>query len=270
MMVRRCLAAALLALSLALPASAAATTPSPPGANDWTCRPTAERPHPVVLVHGTGANMLDNWLAMSPALKAQGYCVFALNYGGGEGAAVGIYGTERIECSAQQLADFVARVRAATGAAKVALVGHSQGGMMPRHYLKFLGGTRFVDELVGLAPSNHGTAHPLAPIVGFACEACVQQIVGSPFLVRLNTGDETPGEVSYTQVVTRYDEVVIPYTSGYLDPGPRTTNIRLQDACPLDLAEHLAIAYDPVAIRWVKHALARRGPADPAYRPACV
>ena len=49
------------------------------------------------------------------------------------------------------------RVLAATGAAKVDLVGHSQGGMMPRYYLKFLGGAALVNRLVALAPSNHGT-----------------------------------------------------------------------------------------------------------------
>ncbi len=46
---------------------------------------------------------------------------------------------------------------AATGAKKVDLVGHSQGGMMPRYYIKNLGGASKVDTLVGLAPSNHGT-----------------------------------------------------------------------------------------------------------------
>ena len=39
----------------------------------------------------------------------------------------------------------------------MSLVGHSQGGMMPRYYLKFLGGVGKVDDLVGLVPSNHGT-----------------------------------------------------------------------------------------------------------------
>ena len=38
------------------------------------------------------------------------------------------------------------------------MVGHSQGGMMPRYYIKFLGGAEVVDDLVGLAPSNHGTS----------------------------------------------------------------------------------------------------------------
>ena len=40
------------------------------------------------------------------------------------------------------------------------------------------------------------------------CPACAQQQAGSPFLQQLNAGDETPGSVSYTQVETRYDEVV--------------------------------------------------------------
>ena len=45
----------------------------------------------------------------------------------------------------------------ATGASQVDIVGHSQGGMMPRYYIKFLGGAAKVHTLVGLAPSNHGT-----------------------------------------------------------------------------------------------------------------
>ena len=40
------------------------------------------------------------------------------------------------------------------------MVGHSQGGMMPRYYIKFLGGAGKVDDLVGLSPSNHGTVQP--------------------------------------------------------------------------------------------------------------
>ena len=54
-----------------------------------------------------------------------------------------------------------------------------------------------------------------------------QQTAGSPFLTELNAGDETPGDVSYTQITTRYDEVVVPYTSAYLAPGPLTTNVTI-------------------------------------------
>jgi triacylglycerol lipase len=236
---------------------------SPPGANDWSCKPPVRHPYPVVLVHGTFADMTVSWNLVSPVLKANGYCVFALDYGN--------RGTGPIEQSAAELRDFVNRVLAATGAAKVSLVGHSQGGMMPRYYIKFLGGAGRVDDLIGLVPSNHGTTTPLAGVAGDAgCVACDQQIAGSAFLVNLNSGDETPGNISYTVVTTRYDEVVTPYLSAYLAVGPRTTNVTLQDRCPLDLVEHVGIIYDAAALQWVENALGHSGPANPAFQPVCL
>jgi triacylglycerol esterase/lipase EstA (alpha/beta hydrolase family) len=249
---------------------ALAASPPPPGAN-VPCTPSAAHPEPVVLVHGTAENMFNNWQAMAPALKNAGYCVYAFNYGSYNGSGtIGVYGLGPIERSAQELQAYVASVLAATGAAKVDLVGHSQGGMMPRYYLKNLGGADKVDDLVGLSPSNHGTTNPFATSLAPTCPACAQQAAGSPFVTALNSGDETPAAVSYTNVVTRYDEVVTPYTSGYLAPDPAVTNVTLQDDCPADTSEHLRTPYDPPAIAITLNALARSGPADPAYRPSCA
>ena len=61
-----------------------------------------------------------------------------------------------------------------------------------------------------------------------------------------------------------------PYTSGFLAPDARVTNLTLQDVCPNDTSEHLRIAYDPPAIRIARNALGRQGPADPGFRPACA
>jgi triacylglycerol esterase/lipase EstA (alpha/beta hydrolase family) len=261
--------AAVVAL-LALPATATAAEPPPPPGANVPCTPTAAHPEPVVLVHGTAENRFNNWGAMSPALKAAGYCVYALDYGSYNGSGLaGVYGLAKIEGSAQQLADFVAQVRGTTGAAKVDLVGHSQGGMMPRYFIKFLSGGGAVDDLVGLSPSNHGTTNPLAPPLSVGCPACGQQVAGSPFLSNLNAGDETPGSTAYTNIVTRYDQVVIPYTSGYLT-GENTTNVTLQDKCPSDTSEHLRTPYDTPAIQITLNALGRSGPADPAFQPACL
>jgi triacylglycerol lipase len=238
---------------------------SPPGANIWSCKPTAAHPYPVVLVHGTLFDETISWNLMSPAIKRAGYCVFALDYGN--------RGTGPIEQSAAQLAAFIQRVLHATGAQRVDIVGHSQGGMMPRYYLKFLGGTAYVHDLIGLAPSNHGTTLALAPIVGTYgdCPSCTQQVAGSPFLQHLNAGDQTPPPVNYTVIESSHDEIVTPYTSAFLPPEDgRVTNVLLQADCPADVAEHVLITDDPVAIQWVLEALSADGPADPSFKPDCT
>lgn len=109
------LATALLALLVpGAPAHAAVSPPPgvadllpavpPPGANDWSCRPTAAHPRPVVLVHGTFEGAFDNWAGVAPQIRAAGYCVFALDYGN--------RGTGDIPTSAGQLARFVDAVLA--------------------------------------------------------------------------------------------------------------------------------------------------------------
>lgn len=205
--------------------------------------------------------MSVSWNLISPTLAKDGYCVFALDYGG--------RGLGPIQDSAAELGHFIDRVLRATGARKVAIVGHSQGGMMPRYYMRFLGGAGKVAELVGLVPSNHGTTNPGALIVP-GCPACRQQAAGSKFIKRLNRGDETPGmNVSFTQITTRFDEIVTPFTSAFLR-GPKTTNVVVQRKCPADPTEHIGIIYDPIAVQWVENALRRRGkPANPAFQPDC-
>jgi len=246
-------------------------TASPPGANDWSCQPSAAHPRPVVLVHGTFADRSNSWQAISPLLHNRGYCVFALNYGSHEGSgALGIYGVGDIAQSAAELDAFVDQVLAASGAAEVDLVGHSQGGMMPRYYLKYLGGAAEVNALIGLSPSNHGTTldglftlgsfFPGANSLFGTCPACEQQEAGSTFLTQLNAGGETVPGVAYTVIQTRFDQVVTPYTSAFLS-GPNVKNILLQNQCALDLGDHLSMPYDHIAAADVLTAL---DPAHPA------
>jgi pimeloyl-ACP methyl ester carboxylesterase len=249
----------------------------PPGANTG-CRPTAAHPYPVVLAHGTVENMDDNWQAAAPLLANHGYCVYAFNYGEPTaGDPVGATG--EIAASARQLADFVDQVLAETGAPKVDIVGHSQGGMMPRYYINFLGGASKVHDLVGLAPSNYGTTvdgvitllstlhqtGALETVLSPFCEACDEQFVPSAFLDKLNATPTTSG-VQYTVIESRDDEVVTPYTNAFLPAAPNVTNITVQNQCPADQSDHLELAYDPVALADVLNAL---DPAAPVSVP-CV
>ncbi|HUN30701.1 MAG TPA: alpha/beta fold hydrolase [Trebonia sp.] len=247
--------------------TALAPNTPPPGANNWSCQLTAAHPYPVILVHGTFANMDDNWQAASPLLADNGYCVYAFNYGGASSTSP-IQGTGEIAASAAQLATFVNTVLSATGASKVDLVGHSQGGMMPRYYLSFLGGAAKVNDFVAFAPSNYGTTldgiTELASLLGASsaingtlssvCEACVEQEQGSAFLASLNATPTVAG-VHYTVIESKDDEVVTPYTNAFLPAASNVTNITVQNQCALDGSDHLEIAADPIAMADMLNAL---------------
>ncbi|MFF4188836.1 esterase/lipase family protein [Streptomyces sp. NPDC001691] len=269
--VLRPLSALLLAAAASLAPATAAHAQSAPssGWNDYSCKPSAAHPRPVVLVHGTFGNGTDNWLALAPYLVDRGYCVFSLDYGQLPGVPL-FDGLGPIDKSAAQLSGYVDKVLAATGAPKADLVGHSQGGMMPRWYLKFLGGASKVNALVGIAPDNHGTTLdgltkllPYFPgaqdLLTLATPGLADQMAGSPFVTRLNQGGDTVPGVHYTVIATKYDEVVTPYRSAFLN-GPDVNNVLIQDKCAADLSEHVAIGLtDRVTYHEVGNAL------DPAH-----
>lgn len=256
------------ATASAEPAAAAAASSSR-GWNDYDCEPSAAHPRPVVLVHGTFGNSIDNWLVLAPYLVKRGYCVYSLDYGQLPGVPF-FNGLGPIDKSAEQLDGFVDKVLASTGAAEADLVGHSQGGMMPRYYLKFLGGAEKVNALIGLAPDNHGTTLlgltkllPYFPgiedLLTTKTPSLADQVAGSPFLTKLNEGGDTVPGVRYTVIATKYDQVVTPYRTQFLN-GPGVRNVTVQDLCPVDLSEHVAIGIlDRVAHHEVANAL------DPAH-----
>ncbi len=251
----------------------------PPGANNWACRPSSVHPYPVVLVHSTVLNQDNNWATLSPLLYNNGYCVFTFNYGGPPLLGT-IYGINEIAASAQELSTFVDEVLAATGKSKVDLVGHSQGGMMPHYYIKFLGGAAKVHDLVALAPSNGGaTMSGLVELANYVpgvstlvdeglasvCPACLEQEPGSSFLTTLSNGGLTVPGVNYTVISTIYDEVVTPWQSQQLS-GSNVTNIVIQNQCPIDFDGHVGLAFDHIALQDVLNAL------DPAQAatPLCT
>ncbi|KAA8888008.1 alpha/beta fold hydrolase [Nocardia colli] len=251
----------------------------PEGSDDWTCQPTAAHPRPVVLVHGTWGNQND-WNVLAPQLKAEGYCVFSLNYGHDTssvlGALPGMYGVGDIHASAKELAAFVDRVRDATHAPKVDLVGHSQGALMSRQYLRFEGGAAEVDHLVSLAGTNHGStmrgvaaqlpsgsAHSAfsAGLTEIAGVAAAQQLVGSDFLRSVNAAGDTDPGVTYTVIASTRDDASTPPEATFLQPGPGATvdNVWVQAFCPTDTFDHGTLPQSPTVAYIIQRAL------DPTY-----
>jgi triacylglycerol lipase len=99
---------------------------SAPNADDY-----AATRYPIVLVHGLAgtdryANVLDYWYGIPADLEAHGAHVYVANLSGFQ-SDLGPNGR------GEQLLAFVEQVLAATGASKVNLIGHSQGGMSARY-----------------------------------------------------------------------------------------------------------------------------------------
>ncbi|WP_280468064.1 esterase/lipase family protein [Nocardia cyriacigeorgica] len=245
----------------------------PEHTNDFGCTPSPTHPRPVVLAHGTDASAYSDWSAIAPMLAAEGYCVFALNYGGKPGATS--FGTEDLRLSAYQIGAFVDDVLAATGAEKVDLVGFSQGANVTRYYINKLGGARNVGRWVGLAsPSYGGVMYGLVPIAQaipgvlevFAqvtSLAAVQQAQGSPIMLELNAGGDTVPGVHYVTIGSRVDEMIQPFENIALH-GPGAENVVIQDRCPANLTGHFHMVYDPFVMQLLLEAL------DPATAPSPV
>ncbi|MFI6869039.1 esterase/lipase family protein [Nocardia sp. NPDC050406] len=285
--------AALVAASLIAAGSAHAETvedgsAAPSGANDWSCRPTTARP--VLLVHGTWGNQ-SSWDVLAPQLKAQGLCVFSLNYGYAphsvRGVDPGVYGTADIRSSAKELAHFVDRVRTATGAAKVDIVAHSQGGPLVRQYLRFEGGAHrdnparnTVERLITIAATHHGTTAEglgeLLPtgsatgtidgLISMALgTAAAQQLSKSDFLRTLNAAGDTEPGIHYTAIASRVDRVVTPPEATFLRAGRGATveNLWVQDLCPTDTFHHGILPESPAVAYYVHRALNLEYPESP-------
>lgn len=229
------------------------------------CTPSAAHPYPVVLVHGLQGNQYNGWANLGPTLANAGYCVYSLNYGGGSSTTAGTYGTGPLAQSAQQIATFIDSVRQTTGAAKVDLVGHSEGGFEVEYVTKMISGMAAkVNAVVALAPVTHGTtlwgasyiarALGLTPLVGSACAACSDLLVGSDVVNTLSNGPIAQPGVAYTTIISKFDEAVTPYTSAAINE-PGVNNIVVQNTCPFDPVGHTGLAYDSDVTTMVENAL---------------
>lgn len=220
--------------------------------------------NPVLLIPGTNLDPDPNfaWNYMRAfAAQKQPYCSVTLpNHTMGDIQVAGEYVVHALRAMAEQ------------SGRKVSVLGFSQGGMLPRWALRFWPDTReIVEDVVGLAPSNHGTDTAVG-YCRFPCPpAYWQQRTGSRFGQALNSGAETFAGIDYTVAYTRNDEIVYPNldeasSRSALRGGPgRVANVQLQSVCPANVAEHLAIgSYDPVGYAIAMDALSHPGPADQA------
>jgi triacylglycerol esterase/lipase EstA (alpha/beta hydrolase family) len=208
--------------------------------------------NPVIIVAGTLSPAFANE-PLAARMRADGWKVWIFELPG--------LGLGDIHQTSAALGPLVDSVRAQTGAAKVDLVGHSQGGLVARDYVKSFGGAAKVDKVIGLGAPNYGTATAnLATFLGLGnclgVTACAQMSIGSSYLNTLNAGDDSIGSVRYYNIATKLDELVQPYRNAYLNAyDGNIYNAAIQDQCWLRVVGHVGLILDGTAYSGVKYAL---------------
>ena len=212
---------------------------------------------PVILLHGTTSTSLESWRSgYVPALREAGYPACTVDF---PDRSMG-----DIQVSAEYAVAAVRTVAAQSGR-KVALVGHSQGGLEALWAVRFWPDVRErVTDVIALGTPFQGTA--LADLVCAApggCQPSVWQMRrGSAFLRALHAAPLPEGP-AYTSIASLGDEFSAPQPEASRLHGARF--ILIQDLCAGRPIDHLSTLYDSVTFAMVLDALANPGPADPAH-----
>ena len=224
---------------------------------------------PVLLVPGTGGDPAQNYSwSWEPALNKLGipWCDITLpDHTQGD-----------IQVAAEYVVNAVRTMYARAGR-RISIIGHSQGGMLPRWVFRFWPDTRgMVDDDIGFAASNHGTSGAKFACMPGCSPAAQQQSDTSQFIAALNSYQETFPGISYTEVFTHFDEIVTPNSddtgsSSVHGGGGEIMNVAIQEVCPADFSDHLALGtQDNTAYALAIDALSHPGPAIPSNVPMSV
>src|SRR5882757_1075935 len=139
-MTSKLIRAALVAIAFAGVAVAATPASAAPssGFNDWSCHPSAAHPQPLLLLHGLGGNGPGNYATLGPYLASHRYCTYSPTYGE-EFPPFPVGGLVSIQqSSSQEITGVLDQILASTGASKLDIVGHSEGGFQSLYIPKVL------------------------------------------------------------------------------------------------------------------------------------
>jgi triacylglycerol esterase/lipase EstA (alpha/beta hydrolase family) len=201
---------------------------------------------PVLLLHGVLCNAGALYGLRGYLVARSIGPVYALSYGPPLAS---------IEVFADQVAAKVDAILRATGASRVAIVGHSMGGLVARAYLRRYGPQK-VSSVMTLGTPHHGSVHAwLFPGIPLA-----QLRPGNAWLAELNRGEGAPSGVRLVSLWSWHDSMVAPQTSA-----------RLAGAENVELSGigHNALLGDRRVFALVAAELTRVAPAPAPESPRC-
>ncbi len=158
---------------------------------------------PVLLLHGVLCNAGAMRDLRADLLARNVGPVYTMSYGPP---------LKSIELFVDQVAAKIDAIRAATGASRVAIIGHSMGGIVARAYLRRYGGEK-VSTVMTLGSPHHGSAHAWL----FPGTSLAQLRRGNAWLAELNRAEVAPDGVRVVSLWSWHDSMVAPQTSARLD-----------------------------------------------------
>lgn len=258
--------------------------------NHWDCR-SAKHPTPVIMIHGTFSRQLSQ-IDTTQMLHDNGYCVYGINAGYNPDILYTkmnpeYYGLAHVDETTAQVNAFIEKVKRKTGAKKVDLIGHSQGGLIIRNRITryggkdvrvatFLSGTHHGTTLMGAATMVKYAMPHLFPIISepIVGPAVYEQMVDSPFMTNLNKHRDTVSGVTYVVMVTPDDKQATPWQSGFITnpvKGATVFNINIKQLCNIpadDEIDHSDTHIDYRALRVIRWALSQS--TQPGAHPNCL
>jgi triacylglycerol lipase len=211
------------------------------------------RRDPVLLVHGTFGDGAINWSwNYQRVLPTRGRAACTVDLPG-KGTGDAQLATEYVVHAIRSLARRSGR--------RVAVIGHSQGGLEARWALRWWPELRRrVSDVVTLATPNHGSSftNQLCTAPRSCAAALFQMRTDSAFLRALNRGRETIRGVAFTAVSTADDRIFVTPAEAALQGG---SNIVVQRLCPGHRVDHVGLAFDGPTFAIAMDALDHSGPA---------
>jgi len=220
--------------------------------------PPAAGPYPIVLAHGlfgfTSIGPLDYFYGVAPVLEAQGRTV----------VATAVDPVQSSDVRGAQLVAAIEQIRASTGAAKVVIIGHSQGGLDARwaaaHDPDAVAavitiatphrGSPVADVATGLVPGDSAAAlDALADLFGFSgtsFEGALQDLTSAGASAFNAATPDAPG-VRYWSVAGRSNLATAadcPPSSTITSPWDRTVDPMKAVLAPVSAILSLAVSPD--------------------------
>mgnify|MGYP001212852517 CR=1 FL=1 len=117
-----------------------------------------------------------------------------------------------IDHYSNNLGDIVNKIKECTGAKKVDIVAHSMGGIVARNYIQKIDNTS-VRKLIMVGTPNHGGLYKKGSLIDILVKNGESKIhldfvelsENHQFMINLNSGDETPGDIQYYTLAGKID-----------------------------------------------------------------